>query len=73
MCDLHDYVNDMQVCRGHQQADSTRVLDFCDSPKAKEHHLFSFDPRSLQILLYFDEVELCNPLGASRKKHKLGM
>ena len=26
----------------------------------------------LQLFLYFDEVEICNPLGSKRKKHKLG-
>ena len=23
-------------------------------------------------MLYFDEVEICNPIGSNRKKHKLG-
>lgn len=28
---------------------------------------------SLQITLYYDELELCNPLGSHRKKHKIGI
>ena len=36
--------------------------DYCDSPKAKRHPLFSKLKNALQIILYFDEVELCNPL-----------
>ena len=27
---------------------------------------------ALQIIAYYDEIELCNPLGSSTKKHKLG-
>ena len=57
--------------RGHARTDEI-MEDFCDSPKAKQHPLFSKLRNALQIILYFDEVELCNPLGAFRKKHKLG-
>ena len=30
------------------------------------------DPLALQIMLFYDELELCNPLGSSTKVHKLG-
>ena len=30
-------------------------------------------PSSLQIIGYYDELEICNPLGSSIKKHKLGI
>ena len=49
------------------------VADFCDSKHASSHALWGRDTHALQIFLYFDELELCNPLGASRKKHKVGM
>ncbi len=26
----------------------------------------------IQVIAYYDEIELCNPLGSSTKKHKLG-
>ena len=57
--------------RGHQRSDEL-LEDFCDSPKFKSHPLFGSKQNALQILLYFDECELCNPLGSFRKKHKLG-
>ena len=57
---------------GHKRDDGT-VSDFCDSKHASSHPLWGTDPQALQICLYFDELELCNPLGASRKAHKLGM
>ena len=47
--------------------------DFCDGSLYKAHPLFSHEPASLQIMLYYDDVELCNPLGSRAKVHKLGM
>ena len=42
--------------------------DFCDGTLFKEHPLFSCDPYALQIIAYFDELEVCNPLGSHVKK-----
>ena len=47
--------------------------DFCNGEVCQMHPLFSADPVALQIILYYDELELCNPLGSRRKKHKIGM
>lgn len=57
--------------RGHQRSDNI-MEDYCDSVKFKTHPLFSSNRQALQIILFFDECELCNPLGSFRKKHKLG-
>lgn len=57
---------------GHKRNDNV-VGDICDSKHASSHALWGSDPHALQIILYFDELELCNPLGSSRKAHKLGM
>lgn len=38
----------------------------------KNHPLFSQDPEALQLIGYFDELEVCNPLG-SHVKHKVGV
>ena len=40
--------------------------------KFRQHPIFSENPSSLQIMVYYDELELCNPLGSRRKKHKIG-
>jgi hypothetical protein len=48
------------------------LSDFCDSEAYKNHPLFKRYPRALQIILYFDELEICNPLGSKSNKHKLG-
>ena len=44
--------------------------DYCDGELYAKSELFQGDPCALQIQLYYDELELCNPLGS--KKHKLG-
>ena len=49
------------------------IGDFCDGTVFQTHPLFSQDPCALQIVTYYDEVELCNSLGSHVKKHKLGI
>lgn len=39
----------------------------------KSHRLFSAHPSALQIILYSDEIEICNPLGSHASKNKLVM
>ena len=56
---------------GHQCKDEI-AEDFCDSIQAKTHPLFGNDKTALQLLLFYDESEVCNPIGSSRKKHKIG-
>lgn len=57
--------------QGHQRNDEL-IKDYCDGSQFREHPLFSQDKRHLQIVLYYDDVEVCNPLGSRVKKHKLG-
>ena len=48
--------------------------DLCDGEGFREHPLFSASTISnLQVLFYYDDVEVCNPLQSSRLKHKLGV
>lgn len=49
------------------------MRDYCDSDGFKEHPLFSQDPYALQLIIYFDEFEVCNPLGSRATKHKIGV
>ena len=51
--------------------------DYCDGSLFKSHPLFGNHSESesclkLQFVTYFDEVEITNPLGSSKGKHKLG-
>ena len=56
----------------HQRTDEL-YGDVCDAQLVREHPLFNEDPNALQLLIYFDEVEVVNPLGAHRGVHKLGI
>lgn len=47
--------------------------DIIDGSLLKSHPLFSEKPNTLQIILYTDEIEICNPLGSVATKHKLLM
>ena len=53
-------------------SDDGILQDYCDGSDFKRHSLFSADKQALQIMLYFEEVELCNPLGSSATVHKIG-
>ena len=47
--------------------------DFANGTVAKEHSVLKRYPLSLQIIGYYDELEIFNPLGSSVEKHKLGL
>ena len=46
--------------------------DLCDGEVFKEHVVFSTNPIALQIVAYYDVVELANPLGSKAKRNKVG-
>ena len=46
--------------------------DYCDGEHFKTHTLFGSNPQALQIIAYYDELEVVNPIGSYVKKHKLG-
>lgn len=45
--------------------------DITDGLAFKSNALFESYPNSLRLILYQDAFEVCNPLGSSRKKHKI--
>ena len=62
-----------EVLREPQYRSDGKLGDFIDGAVFSNHEVFSSDAQALQIILYYDELELCNPLGSRRKKHKIGM
>ena len=48
----------MQVQRGHASCDDI-LRDYCDGKVYKSHRLFNAHFGALQILFYYDEVEVC--------------
>ena len=62
----------MQVQSSHQSTSPDLIGDYCDGEMYHNHPLFSVNSSALQLMIYYDELELCNPLGSRRKKHKIG-
>lgn len=64
----------LQVLQGHQRRDGL-LSDYCDGLVYKSHPLFSASANipCLELMLYYDDAEVCNPLGSRSKKHKLGI
>lgn len=58
--------------RGHSVTKHDVLRDYCDGEFFQQHPLFSLHHGALQILFYYDDVEVCNPLGSKKKKHKMG-
>ena len=61
-----------ELAATHVDACSTSMRDFCDGSVFANHPLFSNDPYALQIIAYFDELEVTNPIGSYVQTHKLG-
>lgn len=57
--------------KSHARTDGL-LGDYCDGSDFHSHPLYSVQQNALQILLYYDELEVCNPLGTKVKRHKLG-
>ncbi len=57
--------------RPHQRDDDL-IEDVCDGSMCKSHPLFKEDPLAIQLIAYYDDVEVCNPLGSHRGINKLG-
>lgn len=55
-----------------QPYSSGYLCDFCDGEIYKAHPIFSTDSHVIQIIIYYDDVEVANPLGSHRGVHKLG-
>jgi len=67
-----NYIFSFQVEEGHIIANG-KIKDFCDGSFYKNHPLFSSNSTALQIMTYFDEVDVCDPLGSKSSKHKIGL
>lgn len=70
---------DELVCKEHkltaeyldEDASETYFKDISNGLCFKSHNLFKDDPNALRLILYQDAFEICNPLGSSKKKHKI--
>lgn len=60
-----------EVKAGHTSEDGV-YRDFCDGSYVRNHPMFKENQEVLLLSFYFDELEVANPLGSKRGKHKLG-
>lgn len=65
-------LEDFQAEVLHPHNLNDQLGDFCDGSIFKEHPIFSTDPHALQVVAYYDELEVVNPIGSFVKRHKLG-
>ena len=61
------------IDHGPQNSRDGFLYDIVDGDILRFHPLFSAKPDALQIVLYTDEFEMCNPLGSCATKNKLLM
>lgn len=61
-----------EVNNNHSCNQEGTIQDFCDGEFIKQHELFRTHPQALQIIMYYDDIEVGNPLGSKSGIHKLG-
>ena len=62
---------DMVAEPRNEDQQSSLLCDFNDGSIMNNHELFSTDPHSLKIILYYDDLEITNQ--QTKRKHKLAM
>ncbi len=78
VCSLRTLLSDATIIDQIEQSEyrvrkDGTLQDFCDGKLFRLHPVFSQDPQALQIIAFYDDLELCNSLGTCAKKHKLGI
>ena len=58
--------------QSHKRFDGI-IGDVCDSELFQKYPSFQQHENALQLLVYFDEIEVCNPLAGHAGVHKLSM
>jgi len=65
----------MHSIKRYQYAEQARddqfLSDYPDGNLFQQHPFFKLHPEALRLHFYADDLELCNPLGAAKKKHSL--
>lgn len=63
----------LQIAKATATASTGLLVDYEDGSHFRKHPLLSTVSSFLQIFLYYDDLEVCNPLGSKAKVHKLSM
>ena len=54
-----------------KHSDYSQLASFRDGKYFKQNEFHANEEFSISLILYVDDFEICNPLGTSRKKHKV--
>lgn len=60
-----------QIMNSHESGDRA-LRDLCDGTKFAEHELFKENQNTLQIILYYDDFTVVNPIGYKASEYKFG-
>ena len=60
-----------EIDNPHESHDGI-LRDLCGGELIATHPIFAGNKRALQVIAYYDDVELANPIGYKAKKHKVG-
>ncbi|XP_041949691.1 uncharacterized protein LOC121709989 isoform X3 [Alosa sapidissima] len=66
--EIHDFLTHNCETDGRSE---TQYKSFRDGTNFKNNELLSENNPAISLILYVDDFEVCNPLGTSRKKHKV--
>lgn len=56
---------------GTHQSPTDLLGDICDGELFKHHPVFLWN-EAIQIIAYYDDLTLTNPIGSSAKNHRIG-
>ena len=57
-----------ELSTSHESTDGIR-RDYCDGEFYQQHPVFCHYKNALQFILYYDDIEVANPLGSSTGKN----
>ena len=64
---------DIRAALNHEPTSTPGIFnDVCDGAIYRQHPVLSLPQKKVQLVAYYDEIELCNPLGSHAKIHKIG-
>ncbi|KAK3909765.1 ERO1-like protein alpha, partial [Frankliniella fusca] len=63
-----------KLCSDYVIEDDEEVIDsYLKSECAKRNQILQAHPDACRIVLYYDDAEVCDPIGSASGRHKLGM
>ena len=62
------------MCSDYVNCSDPEIIDwYLKGKSAKANPMLKNHPDAIRIILYYDTLEVCNPLGSASAQHKLGV